>query len=397
MVLQQMRLFIILIFLTFSLTSNAQTKTPLLILSNIDGKLMVDGEEKSFIKKNEPYKILVDEGEHIIQLIGSVETITEIIECAGEKQRVIKLIFIEDNKISEMVTNSDEIIVSNSSVNLPGAISDSPSLINKYFAFDEGDVVKFSFDLLNKKGSVNFYFYSYPDDQLIFSRENIRDLDEQKVFINKKGVYRFVFSTNHIFARDCMFLVKRKPSENSVPNFKTNVVIKWDTTYHEVLDTKVRVYSATNLDNPNKTVVKVNLPEGTTSWVYWIGVGQESMTQMENFVSDFSKGAAGLAANPLYAFGIGLIGELPMFKSSATLNYSFADNANSSLFLNNPENYQYYVYTFKQGSNVTTDYSIISTIPEELNICLWNTSSFTGHDMQIKVGAFKVTGEYVPE
>lgn len=397
MVLQQLRLFLILIFLTLSLISSAQTKTPLLILSNIDGKLMVDGEEKSFIKKNEPYKINVDEGEHILQLIGSVETITEIIECVGNKQRVIKLNFVEDIKINEAITNNDEIIVSNASVSLPGAISDSPSRINKYFTFNKGDEVKFSFDLLNKKGSVNFYFYSYPDDQLIFSRENIQDLDEQTVLINKKGVYRFVFSTNHIFDRDCMFLVKRIPRENSEPNFKTNVVLKWDTTYHEVLDTKVRVYSSTNLYNPNKTVVKVNLPEGTTSWVYWIGVGQESMTQMKNFVSEFSKGAAGLTANPLYAFGIGLIGELPMFKSSATLNYNFADNANSALFLNNPENYQYYVYTFKKGNNVTTDYSIISTIQEELNICFWNMNSFTGHDVQIKVGAFKVTGEYIPE
>lgn len=390
-----MKIKLLLMLLCLVQTIHSQIQTPLLILSNKNGKLIADGSEVSEIKKDIPYKIQLEEGEHIIQITSNTVTLTEIVTCIGDKQKVLKMNFenvVEAKSTSEFI---NEKIVTNSSVSLPGIISDAPTFVNKYYAFNKGDNIKFSFNLLNKKGTINFYLYSYPDDQLIFSKEYAQGLEEQSITINKKGVYRFVFSTNHILDRDCEFLVKRIPDKSGGPDFNTNVVVKWDTTYYDVLDTQVRVYSSTNLEHNNRTTVKVNLPEKTTYWVYWIGVGQESVDQMSSFMSDIAGSAAELLVDPIYAFGIGLIGELPMFNSTATVNYVFADNANSALFFNSGENY--YHYSFKKGNNVTTDYSKISTMPEELNICLWNNSILTGHDVQIKVGAFAIEGQYVPE
>lgn len=389
-----MKTVLLLFFLFLSHLTFTQIKTPILILSNKNGKLIVDGLQDTIVKKGEPYKVILDEGEHIIQIVSDNETLTETVTCIGEKQRILKIGFDDNTQVQKITPDNIEKIVTNASVTLPGALSDIPSIVNKYYAFDKGDLVKFSFNLLNKKGTINFYFYSYPDDQLIYSREYAQDLEEQTIPINKRGVYRFVFSTNHIFDRNCEFIVKRIPDKKGNPDFKTNVTVKWDTTYYDVLDTKVRVYSTTNFDHTNRTVVRVNLPEETTYWVYWIGVGQESMKQMENFISQLSKGAAGLVVDPLYAFGIGLIGELPMFKSTATVNYTFADNQNSNLFMADSS---YMKYIFKEGNNITTDYSKIGSIPRELNFCLWNMNSFTGHDVEIKVGAFIIKGYYVPE
>jgi hypothetical protein len=381
-------IFYFLLLFIFSNLALAQTKTPLLILSELNGKLLVDGEEVMSISKGEPAKISLDEGEHILQLKSDSETFTQTITCEGTKQKIIKFGLA---KSSEPVPAASEIIVSNANITLPGALSNQSSHVEKYYAFDSEDEVKFSFGLLNKKGTLNFYLYSYPDNQIIFSRESIQDLGEQAVKINKKGVYRFVFTTNHVFARDCQFVIKRIPRSGGNQSFKTNVVVKWDTTYQEVLDTKVRVYSTTNLDHSNKTVVNINLPPKTTYWVYWIGVGQESMEQMTKFANALSK-VSTLMVNPIQAFGVGLIKELPMFHSTATINYVFADNANTQLFVRNA---QMQSYTFKSGSNVTTDYSKVEAIPREVSLCMWNNNMMVGHDVQVKVGAFIVRGKYI--
>jgi hypothetical protein len=116
---------------------------------------------------------------------------------------------------------------------------------------------------------------------------------------------------------------------------------------------------------------------------------------MKGFADKLSKGAAGLAVNPIYALGFGLIGSLPMFNSTATVDYRFADNMNSEMFYNGNPNYRY--YTFKEGKNITTDYTIARTVSNELNLCLWNNSQLMGHDVNIKIGAFIVTPTYVPE
>jgi hypothetical protein len=148
------------------------------------------------------------------------------------------------------------------------------------------------------------------------------------------------------------------------------------------------------MDHSNKTVVRVPLPEGTTYWVYWIGVGTEAKSQMVNFVKKISKIPTS-SINPIYAFGIGAIAELPYFKSTATIDYYFANNYNASVFESrNTQNFNY--YSMKKGSNITSDYSKIEDVPKELNICFLNNNTFTGHDVSIRVGAFIVKKQWIP-
>lgn len=113
------------------------------------------------------------------------------------------------------------------------------------------------------------------------------------------------------------------------------------------------------------------------------------MDKMREFAAALSKDAKTLVTEPVIALGLGLVSKLPMFNSTATVSYRFTDNVNAASFNNGYPNYS--AYNFKEGQNITTDYTIVKTIPKEVNLCMWNNSQFVGNDVMIKVGAFIVT------
>jgi hypothetical protein len=385
-------IYTLYILISLSLPAFSQQKTNVLVMSNKEGKLFVDAVEFSPIKANEATKVILDEGEHIIQVKTQSETQSKTINCTDGKQKVITFEF-SSLEPAPAVNNSKFQIVADTELDLPGSLSQQ-GWLNKYYAFDEGDEISFSLKVLNKKGTINIYFYSYPDNALVFSKQTEQEVADQKITIPQRGVYRFSFATNHIINRSAKFTIKRYLNSETARVFNTSVRIKYDTTYQEVLNSQVRVYSIRNENNPNRTTVRINLPENTSYWVYWIGVGQESMNAMKSFAEQLSKGAAGLAGNPIYALGFGLISKLPMFNSTATIGYRFSDHSNSVNFLyGRPYSY----YTFKEGNAVTTDYSVVKTVSKDVNFCLWNNEKWNGHDVQIKVGAFIIRGTYVPE
>jgi hypothetical protein len=385
---------VLTICLSTVLSIRAQQKTNVLIISNKEGKLLVDGNEQSWLKSSETAKLVLEDGDHIIQVKTISDIITKTVSCSDGKQKLITFDFVSTTLQPSSISDMGITKVADIQLDLPGSLSDVHSA-QKFYAFDEGDDISFDFDIINKNGTVNIAVYSYPDKGLLYSKEKVVDISGEKIKIPKRGVYCFVFSTNHIINRSAHFVVNRKPISDANKNFKTSVRVKYDTTYQDVLNDQVRVYSLGNLNHPNRTIVRINLPPRTTYWVYWIGVGQESMTKMKNFADNLAKGAAGLAANPIAALGLRLIPSLPMFNSTATVSYKFADNMNSTNFNNGKPNCSF--YSFKEGQNITTDYTTVRAVAKEMNLCFWNNSQFLGYDVNIKVGAFIVIPSVIPE
>jgi hypothetical protein len=233
------------------------------------------------------------------------DIITKTISCSDGKQKVITFDFGLNNLAPSSPNDVISSTVADIQLDLPGTLSELRHL-EKFYTFDEGDEISFYFDIINKNGTVNIAVYSYPDKGLIYSKEKVETIAGEKIMIPKRGVYCFVFSTNHVINRAAHFVVSRKPISNANKNFRTAVRIKYDTTYQEILNNQVRVYSMGNLSHPNRSIVRINFPPKTTYWVYWIGVGQESMTRMKDLTSKLGKGAAKLAIDPIAALGLGL-------------------------------------------------------------------------------------------
>lgn len=385
---------IFFLLLVANLSTFAQQKTNVLVISTHEGKLLVDGTEQQWLKASEPAKLSLESGDHIIQLKTTTETNTKTISCSDGKQKVINFDDSPNIETQPKIAPADIISVADLQLELPGSLSGA-HLIRKPYCFDEGDQISFDFDILNKSGTINISLSSYPDNGQIFSKDKICTINDETIKIPKRGIYYFTFSTNHVVTRSAHFVVKRKPSSGANSAFSTAVRVKYDTTFQEIMNDQVHVYSTGNIGHINRTIVRINLPAQTKYWVYWIGVDKESMEKMKQLVTQLSSAASKLTANPLCALGFRLIPSLPMFNSTATVDYRFADNANSELFFAGNPGYNY--YTFKEGTNVTTDYAIEEINPKEMNLCLWNNNRITGHDVNIQVGAFIVKSSLIQE
>jgi len=94
-----------------------------------------------------------------------------------------------------------------------------------------------------------------------------------------------------------------------------------------------------------KAYVKVDLPSNTSTWVYWIGVGQEAVEALKQLSKSISGVSSLLVtldpSSALVAYGLGLITDL-------SLNLKSKDDIN------------YYIYygtdIIKQGTRVVADY-----------------------------------------
>lgn len=380
-------LLCLFIIITFRLLS--QTEGTIILVTNAAAEIFMDGDNLGAVTANEAKKIVAAEGEHFIQAKSNGITVDETVAFEAGKQKVVKLNFETEEKKNADV-NASSLYVADMKLYLPGGLTSESSYDVQYYAFDTGDEIVIDMKILDGKGNANLIIKSYPNGSVVFSEKDFREMTQKKVRIPEKGIYKFLFYTDHVFDRNAHVKIKRIPSSESSPTFSTVVKMKKDTIYHDVLNTNVKVYGKNNPEYNNKTSVKINLPENTSYWVYWIGVGQESSKKMEALSSELS---GSKVSNPIAAYGLRSIPSLPQYSSSATVNYRFFDNLNIKSFKANAE-YKYLV--FKQGSNVTADFALIKTIPSELNFGFWNISNTT-HDVNVKVGAFVIQRKYYME
>lgn len=369
-------------FLCTNYSNAQQGETSILIIPCKSGEILVDGVSKGKVEAEDVLKQQLSYGEHYLQLKTENEkfNLTTKID-ANLKTNIIKLGCETSKPVGVKLTEKQ--------ITLSGAITGTSE--DNVIALDDNDEIKILCEVVNKKGTANLSVVHVETGTELFRKNSFNLIDNEAVRIPKKGIYRIVLNTNAVFGREVKLRIERIPAPTSSPNFKTTVKIVSDTIPTEVLNTTVRVYSMTNMDHPNRTVVKLNLPANTTYWVYWIGVGQESKERMRQFASTLSSGASIFSSNPLFLFGMKLIPSLPMLNATSTINYRFMDVQNAQLFAGN---YQHSYFPFKFGDKIATDYALVNQYHKDLSLCFWNESTWTGQDVEVRAIAFSVTRRY---
>lgn len=227
----------------------------------------------------------------------------------------------------------DTVVVVEKSLKIAGM-----SPMTEYYGFAEGD--KLIFSLYLDKGELKDVSVSEYPDVVRFSEHTIGLLDKKVIEIPKGGVYKFDYYNSFILPRTVNIKIQRIPKDKTTKAFNTNV--KWidrvdttyqsaqetytmgaDTTFAEVLNTRVKVNSPSNTSIPDRTSVEFILPANTVRWAYWIGTGDESE---KIFVSDskkFTDGGAKLkgTANPLAGLALGLTTMTNITEGSAVHYY----------------------------------------------------------------------------
>lgn len=362
----------------------AQTskESNVIIVACKKGMLVIDGAVIGPVEKDDATKQLLSFGEHYIQLKTDTEKLNLTLNVDGDTKGIFKIgCDIAKYQATRLIDKQ---------LGLTGSIINNKE--ENVIGLDKGDKIILNCSVLNKKGNATISIKEYNNGVEIYKKERFKEIVNEEILIPSKGIYFVSLHTDALFGKEAKVTIDRLASSDSDPSFSTLVKTVNDTTSIEVLNTIIRVYSATNLDHVNRTSVRINLPQNTTYWAYWIGVGQEAQNQMKAFTSSIASIGSYLPLNPLIKYGMKVISSLPMLNSTATISYRFVDSQNAQFFVNK-QGYKY--FTFKHSENICTDYSLIGQNFQDLVLAMNNESTFTGQDVEVRVVAFIVTNKLV--
>ena len=295
---------LILFFITNLVYS--QTQKEVIIVTCAKGTLIIDGTTVATVDADDASKQTLSYGEHYIQLKNDNEKFSLTVVIDESTKGILKI-----GCKTDVPTNAKRII--DKEVSLTGALG--TTVEQNVFALDFEDEILINCDILNKKGNATLSIVEYETGREIYRKDRFELIANEKVKVPARGIYYFSLFTEALFGKTAKITIDRIASPNSKTFFKTSVLVKTDTVSTEILNTTTRVFSSTNIDHSNRTTLRITLPQNTTYWTYWIGVGQEAKDKMDNFTSTLSKGAIKyLSPNPLVLFGMNLISSLPSKK-----------------------------------------------------------------------------------
>ncbi len=248
-----------------------------------------------------------------------------------------------------------------------------------FYSFAEGDEIILNLSMVRGKHIKEVEIIELPNNS-IFLEFKAKKIENKRIKIRNKGMYKFRFYSSSITNRICKFSIDRIPESIETTSFNTNW--KWltvkDTIYtpyqiDSLIGYKTTVYQETIRElksekleeimlfeksqtvhsyyneNISKSYLKVELPiinstflreENILAWSYWIGVGQESQEAYSKNVHSATKSLGNLAnlyyQTPLAGIALGAISNLVTPQIGEDIEYYFIpDFQNVQNFYNN--------------------------------------------------------------
>lgn len=331
----QSAVFFVILQVILVQNSFAQSTGNILIISDTEANIFVDGEEFGSLSANKPRKLEILEGEHYLQIIttGNNQEKNEILVIEPGKQKVLKF------KFGEAVSNKNRIAVTDIDFNIPGIIMasaqdgfESPTY---RFAFEKGDEIIINLDMTNIKGTNVIEVFTYPDRNIKYSNDSFQDLKDLKIKVTERSIYGFSFASNHAFDRDARLMIERIPENENSIDFNTTVT--WQATYHVIEVQKPQKFYINSGSNASfkggksRITIPLKFPENTFKWYYTFSASRdesqiESVSNSINLVSEL---VTLIDQTGILSFGIDQLTQPP---GSDYCDIYLIDHNNSSLF-----------------------------------------------------------------
>lgn len=374
--------------LIISVTIHAQfnPEKEFLLISCKAGTLVIDGVEIGRIEADDALKQKLGYGEHYMQLKTTSEKINQTVTVDSLTKSIIRIACEHAGKQSS--TTAQRLF--SKQISLTGLIAEETD--ENLFAMDSGDELTLHCEVLNKKGSVDIMIQELDKKTVIYHKERVSQVANEKIRIPARGIYQLTLKTQALLGKDVQVTVDRMPGTNSNPNFNTVVRKVYDTIPNPFLTTRGRVYSTTN-GRPNKTIVPIQLPPNADYWVYWIGLGEQSSNELKKMTESLTSISKAFNPDPLTYFGLKLISQLPMMKTPSTVNFYFMDNRNANAFLQGLPSVRY--SDLPTGNHIFNAQAIVNTKKNDLTLVLTNDSYHTGVDFEVRAVAFTIKPKYV--
>lgn len=298
-------------------------------------------------------------------------------------------------------------LLTHATAQVPVAVAESTLKVSAlseeefYYGFAEGDQVLFSFKEMNGKPLKELEIKEVPGNT-VFMDYKTEKISSKTIAIQRTGIYKFRFQNDGIVGRVCKFKIQRIPAHDTLRNFNTSVYwrMQYDTTYipkeerylagTDTIPTVVTDQVA-KVTAGNKGLVDFTLPDETTSWSYFIGVGTEAGKAYEASKDKFvNKASAASMKLPGYGslVGLALLGINVFSKAGGGDNVKYwfiTDWDNVLLFRAGQTFYQY-----KQGDVISDVSQMRSPASGKIYLGLSNDNFMDAIEVNIKVVAIQI-------
>ncbi|MBC5774605.1 hypothetical protein H8S95_11080 [Pontibacter sp. KCTC 32443] len=287
-----------------------------------------------------------------------------------------------------------------------------------YYGFQKGDVAVIAIDPEKAGETIKLEVQEFTSGATVYNAQSIKMVKDLKLTVPQKLVYKFILTSASDKAIPARLSIKRLPEKEETRHFNSNitwqtiadttwaitnekVLVKGELTPVTLVDKTFRVASMANL-NPSRVSVPFKLPANTVHWVYWVGVGQQSVEELKNMTKLVTKGASVIASStvsPVVGFGLGLLPSLPQVNASGNIDYYFMNKASADKFVADEDGWK--PYSFAQGTGIISDYKKVSlsetpkTPDGTLYATFRNSNTVTGLDITLKIVAFEQEKKYV--
>jgi hypothetical protein len=277
-----------------------------------------------------------------------------------------------------------------------------------YYGFAEGDQLVFNFQEVNGKELKEVEITELPASPKFMEYKAARIVNKN-LSIPRKSIYKFRFANGALGGRVCKIRVQRIPGNERTKNFNTTVYWKtlYDTTFipreerflessdtlvASVTDQLAKVSSQTAVNgNRNRNIVDFSLPDGTISWSYYIGVGQEGREAYDAAKSNFiSNAAASVSTIPGYGpmaalalTGLNVFGKI---QGRDNVKYFFITDWDNVQLFNSGQTFLQY----KQGDVVNDASQMKYPLAGKVYLALSNDNVMEPIDVIVKVTAIQV-------
>jgi len=276
--------------------------------------------------------------------------------------------------------------------------------VKLYYGFHEGDQLSIEVDVI-KGRKIDGMEISLIESSSIFSDVKIKRIKNKMIPIAKTGIYVLTFKNNARKTKIVRLKLNRittteNKSFNSTVTWKTvydttyttiqeDYIIKKDTTVYNLIDQVAKLNSQTNLSGNNKNSIAFTLPKNTTSWSYYIGVGQESQKSFE----DATQSLSGLSKTVSKIPGFGLMAAIALniapviskAQGKEDVSFHITDMENGLLFWDGKP-----FSSLKKGK-VIQDYGTLNHHDNgTFYVCMLNDNAMVGISVTVKVTAITV-------
>lgn len=282
--------FILALLCSVPATILAQNTGSLLLVSDVECTVSVDGEDAISMKTNQPRKFDLVEGQHYLVCKSTVGEKSEIVEITAGQQKVHKLLLssVGSPKNSPAIKTVNRQDIADLEVDLAGgieiaaAVSDGAEEADYYpayfYSLQKGDILSVDIQFQNNKGTINFELVSYPDGNEIFSQQKFQDLEQKEIKIPHDGIYRLTISNNHMFGKRIKLHLSRIPVNEESAKKPTKVQECMKYTVVKLQEPMSQWINSTSNETwkggTNEVTIPVKLPPNTVEWYYVVSASR---------------------------------------------------------------------------------------------------------------------------